>query len=47
LQASDTLLPPAWTNIALLPAETPPRLWRVTNALPAGVNTRFYRLAFP
>jgi hypothetical protein len=47
LQSSETLAPPAWTNIAQLSAETPPRTWRVTNALPAGVNTRFYRLAFP
>jgi hypothetical protein len=47
LEVTDLLSPPAWTNLATFPAEPAPRRWRVTNALPAEVNTRFYRLAVP
>jgi len=47
LQAADTLWPADWTNIANFSGDAVPRQLRVTNALPVGVNTRFYRLVVP
>jgi len=44
LQVSDTLSPPAWTTVTNFPLETMTRSLRVTNALPAGLTTRFYQL---
>lgn len=47
LQATDTCSPPAWTNLTVFPGDLMPHRLRVTNALPAGVNARFYRLLVP
>ena len=44
LQASDTLSPPAWTTVTNFPPEMIMRPLRVTNALPVGLTTRFYRM---
>jgi hypothetical protein len=44
LQTSDTLCPSAWMPVTNFPPETVTRQLRVTNALPPGVTTRFYRL---
>ena len=44
LQATDSLAPAFWTNITSFSAEPLPRPWRITNEMPAGVSTRFYRL---
>lgn len=44
LEATDSLSPPAWMPLTNFPPETVTRHLRVTNALPAGLSTRFYRL---
>jgi Big-like domain-containing protein len=47
LEAADTLSSSEWVNIQTFPSETSRRRIRATNAIPAEVSTRFYRLMLP